>query len=445
MRLYFFYISVLVLTSLLIGACSDSTPVGSVLLGNEDLEVVFEDDFDLSATTVITEPTLTYTAQNNSIQRHLVGQFNDPVFGASQSSFYFQMQYFGDIIPNYEGSTLDSGVLMLQLDTTFFAGDSVSNLDFEVFRLTEDISSLDSINSDAVFSIQGDALGRLENYSPVDGRIFRFFDPQFLDTLEFANVIRVPIGDDFSSEVLTIDGNEAPTSAELVPIFNGFLLTAETEQSAMVSFDISILALQSFFSLYYTGPDSIARVYNYPLGFDRPIVFEHDYTGTVIPDVLNVPVGGNDPLYLQGLNGVDVQVDISDMLRINDNIILNHAELEITLATEDTQNPDFPASPSLGLYRMDNNGRLVEIEDLELADLRGSREVVFDGTLNTTGTESTYSFNFTTHAKGILDGIDTGIIYISVFDKGADPSRTIVYGPDHDTSPMKLNLTFTRL
>ena len=445
MRLYFFYISVLVLTSLLIGACSDSTPVGSVLLGNEDLEVVFEDDFDLSATTVITEPTLTYTAQNNSIQRHLAGQFNDPVFGASQSSFYFQMQYFGDLIPNYEGATLDSGVLMLQLDTTFFAGDSVSNLDFEVFRLTEDISSLDSINSDAVFSIQGDALGRLENYSPVDGRIFRFFDPQFLDTLEFANVIRIPIGDDFSSEVLTIDGNEAPTSAELVPFFNGFLLTAETEQSAMVSFDISILALQSFFSLYYTGPDSIARVYNYPLGFDRPIVFEHDYTGTVIPDVLNVPVGGNDPLYLQGLNGVDVQVDISDMLRINDNIILNHAELEITLATEDTQNPDFPASPSLGLYRMDSNGRLVEIEDLELADLRGSREVVFDGTLNTTGTESTYSFNFTTHAKGILDGIDTGIIYISVFDKGADPSRTIVYGPDHDTSPMKLNLTFTRL
>lgn len=429
----------------MIGACSDSTPVGSVLLGNEDLEVVFEDDFDLSATTVITEPTLTYTAQNNSIQRHLAGQFNDPVFGASQSSFYFQMQYFGDLIPNYEGATLDSGVLMLQLDTTFFAGDSVSNLNFEVFRLTEDISSLDSINSDAVFSIQGDALGRLENYSPVDGRIFRFFDPQFLDTLEFANVIRVPIGDDFSSEVLTIDGNEAPTSAELVPIFNGFLLTAETEQSAMVSFDISILALQSFFSLYYTGPDSIARVYNYPLGFDRPIVFEHDYTGTVIPDVLNVPVGGNDPLYLQGLNGVDVQVDISDMLRINDNIILNHAELEITLATEDTQNPDFPASPSLGLYRMDSNGRLVEIEDLELADLRGSREVVFDGTLNTTGTESTYSFNFTTHAKGILDGIDTGIIYISVFDKGADPSRTIVYGPDHDTSPMKLNLTFTRL
>ena len=445
MRLYFFYISVLVLTSLLIGACSDSTPVGSVLLGNEDLEVVFEDDFDLSATTVITEPTLTYTAQNNSIQRHLAGQFNDPVFGASQSSFYFQMQYFGDLIPNYEGATLDSGVLMLQLDTTFFAGDSVSNLNFEVFRLTEDISSLDSIDSDAVFNIQEDALGRLENYSPVDGRIFRFFDPQFLDTLEFANVIRVPIGDDFSSEVLTIDGNEAPTSAELVPIFNGFLLTAETEQSAMVSFDISILALQSFFSLYYTGPDSIARVYNYPLGFDRPIVFEHDYTGTVIPDVLNVPVGGNDPLYLQGLNGVDVQVDISDMLRINDNIILNHAELEITLATEDTQNPDFPASPSLGLYRMDSNGRLVEIEDLELADLRGSREVVFDGTLNTTGTESTYSFNFTTHAKGILDGIDTGIIYISVFDKGADPSRTIVYGPDHDTSPMKLNLTFTRL
>jgi len=445
LRLYFFYIAVLVLTSLIIGACSDSTPVGSGLLSGEDLEVVFEDDFDISASTVLTEPTLTYTAQNNSIQRHLAGQFNDPVFGESQSSFYCQMRYFGDLIPNYEGATLDSGVFMLQLDTTFFAGDSVSNLDFEVLRLIEDISSFDSINSDAVFAIDEEPLGVLENYSPSDGRIFRFFEPSFLDTLEFANVIRIPISDDFSSEVLSIDGNEAPTSAELVPFFNGFLFRATTQQSAMVSFDLSILALQSFFSLYYTDADSIKRVYNYPLGFDRPIVFEHDYTGTVIPDVLNVPAEGNDPLYLQGLNGVDIQVDISDMLRINDNILLNHAELEITLAIENTENLDFPASPSLGLYRMDSNGRLVEIEDLFLADLRGAREIVFDGTLNTSGTESTYSFNFTTHAKGILDGIDNGIIYISVFEKGADPSRTIVYGPDHDTSPMKLNLTFTRL
>ncbi len=409
------------------------------------MEVVFEDDFDLSATTVITAPTLTYTIQNNAIERHLAGQLNDPVFGASQSSFYFQMEYFRGIVPDYEGATLDSGILMLQLDTTFLTGDSESTLDFEIFRLIEDISGLDSINSDAVFSIEEDPLGRLENYSVSDGRIFRFFDPQVLDTVEFDNVIRIPISDDFNSQVFAVDGNEAPTSADLVSIFNGYLLTAETEQSAMVSFDVSFLALQSFFSLYYTGPDSSSRVYNYPLGFDRPIVFEHDYTGTVIPDVLNVPVGGNDPLYLQGLNGVDVQVDISDMLRINDNILLNHAELEITLATENTDNPDFPASPTLGLFTMDSNGRLVEIEDLALADIRGPREVVFDGTLNTTGTESTYSFNFTTHAKGILDGIDTGIIYISVFDKGGDPSRTIVYGPDHDTSPMKLNLTFTRL
>lgn len=445
MRLYFYYIAALILTSLFIGACSVSTPVGSGLLGDEDLEIVFEDDFNISASTVLTDPTLTYTAQNNSIQRHLAGEFDDPVFGRSNSAFYFQMRYFANLIPDYDNVTLDSGIIMLQVDTTFFAGDSLSDLNFEVFRLLEDFSSLDSISSDAVFAVDEEPLGVLENYSASDERIFRFFDPQFFDTLEFANVIRIPINDDFSSEVLTVDGDEAPTSEDLVSIFNGFLLRATTPQSAMVSFDVSFNALQSFFSLYYTDADSIPRIYNYPLGFDRPIVFEHDYTGTVIPDAIDIPVEGNDPLYLQGLNGVDIEVDISDMLRINDNILLNHAELEVTLAIENTDNRDFPPSPSLGLYRRDSNGRIVEIEDLFLADLRGSREIVFDGTLNTTGIERTYSFNFTLHAKGILDGIDDGIIFISVFDKGADPSRTIVYGPDHDTSPMKLNLTFTRL
>ncbi len=445
MRTYFFYIATIVLSSLFIAACSEATEVGSGLLSNEDLEVVFEDDFDISATTVLSEPTLTYTAQNNSIQRHLAGELDDPVFGQSSSAFYFQMRYFGDLIPNYQGATLDSGILMIQLDTTFFAGDSVSDLNFEVFELIEDISSFDSIDSDAVFEVAEEPIGVLENYSANDGRIFRFLEPSSLDTSEFGNVIRIPIDDDFSNRALDIDGSVAPTSEELVSMLNGFLLRGTTNQSAMVSFDLSILALQSFFSLYYTDADSTRRVYNYPLGFDRPIVFEHDYLGTVIPEVLNIPVEGNDPLYIQGLNGVDVRVDITDMLRINDNILLNHAELEVTLATENTENPDFPPSLSLGLYRMDSNGRIVQIEDLALSVIRGSREIVFDGTLNTVGTESTYSFNFTSHAKGILDGIDDGLIYISVFNKGADPSRTIIYGPDHDTSPMKLNLTFTRL
>ena len=442
MRLYCIYIAALILISLFIGACSEATPVGSGLLSSEDMEVVFEDDFNIRATTVITDPTLTYTTQNNSIQRHLAGELRDPIFGESSSAFYFQMQYFATLFPNYEDVTLDSGILMIQVDTTFFAGDSLSDLTLEVFRLTEDISSFDSIDSDAVFMTDEEPIGVLENYSPADGRVFRFFEPSFLDTLEFANVVRIPLDDDFNSQVLQIDGDDAATSEDLISIFNGFLFRARTDQSAMVSFDLSVNALQSFYSLYYTDSDGTRRVYNYPLGFNRPIVFEHDYTGTIIPEVINTPVEGNEPLYIQGLNGVDVELDISDLLSINDNILLNHAELEVTLVTEAARNPDFPPSPSLGLYKLDGNGRMIEVEDLFLSDLRGTRELVFDGTLNT---ESTYSFNFTSHVKDILDGDETGTIYISVFNKGADPSRTQVYGPNHDTSPMKLNLTFTRL
>ncbi len=445
MRIYVYYIAALILTSLFIGACSVATPVGSGLLSDEDLEVVFEDDFNLSASTVISEPTITYTTQNNFIQRHLVGEFNDPVFGRTSSAFYFQMGYFQNLIPNFEGARLDSGILMLQLDSTFFAGDLESDLNFELFRLLEDISSLDTITSDAVFEVGEEPLGVLENYSASEGRTFRFFDPLLNDTLEFSNVIRIPLNNNFNSEVLSIDGDEAPASEDLISIFNGFFLRASTDQSAMLSFDVSFNALQSFYSLYYTDTLNISRVYNYPLGFDRPIVFDHDYTGTAVTEALDVPVAGNDPLYIQGLNGVDIEVDISDMLSINDNILLNHAELEITLATEDTDNPNFPPSLSLGLYRLDNNGRLIEIEDLVISELLIGREILFDGVLNTTGTESTYSFNFTAHAKGVLDGINTTTIFISVFNKAEDPSRTIVYGPDHDTSPMKLNLTFTRL
>ena len=426
-------------------SCSESTPVGSGLLEDQDLEVVFEEDFDLIAKTVITEPTITFTSLNNDIETHLVGQINDPIFGSSEASFYVQFRYFNSVLPDYTDATADSAVLMMEIDTTLFYGKSISELDFEVFRLRDNIIDLDTINSDAVFAVDPQPIGVLNGHRPSTRRNFVFYEPALRDTLVVNNVVRIPLDLSFAQEIVDAPINDDTAADDLVAQFNGFYVRATTDESVIMGFNLSGTSNNSVFSLYYTPTDTTPTAFNYLVGFDRPVRFNHDYTGTDISDLINQQATGNDLLYLQGMNGVDIEIDISDIQKVNDNILLNHAELELTVAVQALGDTSFyPPSPDLGIYKRDANGLLIPVDDLEIADRTGGREILFDGGLEE-GIQLTYSLNFSAHIKDVLDGDENNTIYLSVFNKGNDPSRSIVYGPQHDTFPMKLKLTYTKL
>ena len=427
-------------------SCSDSTPIGSGLLADQDLELVFDDDFEIIAKTVITGPTITFTSQNNPINTHLIGQLNDPTFGFSEASYYVQFRYFNTVLPDYTDVEVDSGVLMLEIDTTIFYGSRASQLNFEVFRLRDDIIDLDTITSDQVFAIDPNPIGVLNGYRPSERRSFSFYEPSLRDTLTLSDVIRIPLDLSFVQEIVDAPINETTAADDLLAQFNGFYVRASTDESVIMGFNVGGNSENSVFSLYYTPTDTVSTSFNYLVGFDRPVRFDHDYSGTEIIDILNEPVQGNDPLYIQGMNGVDVELDLSDITKLDDNTLLNHAELELTLATEvlgDTTS--FAPAMELGLYKTSSNGELIEVEDLEISERTGGRVILFDGVLQNEGVIQTYSINFSAHIKDILNGSEDGLVYLSIFDKGNDPSRTIIYGPQHDTYPLQLKLTYTKL
>ena len=427
-------------------SCGDTTQVGSGLLEDQDLEILFEDDFLIEAKTILTEPTVTFTSLNNPIESHLVGELNDPQFGRSTASFYFQMRYFNTILPDYSSADLDSAVLMLQIDTTVLYGSRNDNLTFEVFRLKDNIVDIDTITSDDSFLIDASPIGVLQDYGPGSRREFAFFDPVFRSTIRLDNVIRIPIDNAFAQELLDTPIEEDMAADQLLEDFSGFFIRASSEGSSMMAFDLSGTSENSIFSLYYTPADTISTVFNYLLGFDRPVQFSHDITGTDVSEVLNSVAGPDDLLYVQGMNGPDVEIDLSDLFRINDNIILNHAELEVTVAIEAIGDTSlYPISPALGLYKFNDAGVYVPVDDLEIASRTGAREILFDGTVLNESSEFTYTMNFSSHAKDILNGIENTKVYLSVFNKGDNPSRTILYGPQAPLNPLKLRVTYTKL
>lgn len=429
-------------------SCSDSTPVGSGILEDDEIKVQYSEDFTITAKTVLNKASITFTALNNPIMRHYAGSVRDDVFGGVEASFYFQMLYFNSSQPNYADYQLDSLVMMLKVSPELTYGDSLAKFDIEVYRLLEDISSLDSIRSDASFLKEDTPIGIYRGYQPGRRDTLKIFDPIANREISLFDVVRVPMSRDFALELF--DATEATGSnANLVNNFNGFYLKAVTTNNSMMSFDLTQSAANNLMFMYYSkidNGDTTSTRFDYFLGSTTPLNYMYDYTESEVFGKFERNVEGDDVMYVQGLSGPDVELDLRDLLKLKDqNALINYVQLEFTLAKDKLTDTRFPPSQSLGLYKKNSNGNIESIKDLEISQFSGSRNILFNGDLENDPTTdiSVYRMNITAHVKDMLKGIESGIVYLSVLDKADDPSRAILYGPQHSTNPIKIKITYT--
>ncbi len=426
-------------------SCGDSTPVGSGLLEDEDLKVLYRDDFEIKASTVLTPPTITFTSLNNPISDHYIGELDDPIFGRSMSSFYFQMRYYSTGgLPDYEDAQLDSAVLMLQVNPELTYGDSTAAFDFELYRLRENILLLDTIYSDQVFVTDAVPLSTVNGFRPIDRDTFTITDP-IQDSITLSNVVRFRLDDAFGQEIMNTDIPDEGQADALIDQFNGFYLTAISDKSSMMNFDLSSNSINSFLSVYYTINDSVSSRFDYVLGLDRPLLFNHEYAGTPVDEALTDTLGATDNLYIQGMNGVDVEIDLSDLLSLEGELLVNHAELEFTVAQESLADTIlYPVLSNIGMYKEASNGNLVEVDDLFTARTIGATSLLFGGVPEKgDNNEITYKINFTSHVKDILRGNESTTVYLSALSKGQNPGRTVILGPNHESHPLTLRITYT--
>jgi len=153
------------------------------------------------------------------------------------------------------------------------------------------------------------------------------------------------------------------------------------------------------------------------------------------------------------------------------NIIVNRAELEFTVASIADTATEFSLPAQLTVTTLEEGGLNI-IPDLQsviiqqninnaLENFGGQLvEEMEDGVLL-----FKYKINISDHLQGIIDGevenkltISAGVeqsvlsvsgIALRIYDllpaKVTDASRVIFFGPNHSQYPVKLNLTFTRI
>lgn len=418
-------------------ACSDDTEVGYGLLSQEELDVQFKEDLPLVMKTIDSGPYRTYTTGVFVLPSLTIGQTEDPIFGSLTSDIYFSPSLLTNQPLEFSGGTYDSIVLTIRIDTSLYYGSTDAEHNLRIHQLTNPITN-DTLRSDASFDVLSNSLGSVDGVIP--SNIDTVLVPSQTDStfIKELDIIRIPL-DNALGRSLFADSIAHTSTLALREIFPGFRISDETSNSLFG------IRNTSFVTLYYHNAAGAFREYRYFLnGGPYTPHIQHDYAGTPIESLIDVPVSGEQSLYLQGLSGPDVSIDVSAIHDL-DNILINHATLEFYLEEQGGRDTLlFPYADQLILQTQGESG-LIDIEDVVIAGGLSDRRF-FGGIRQQDATKNVfkYEMSITTHLINVFRGRQEDIIYLRIGNKLINPATTILYGPNHPEFPAKLKLTYTK-
>jgi hypothetical protein len=452
----------LMLLSFLFTQCNDTTIVGSSIFDEEELSLRSIDTLDIIASTSALDSVRVFALDNSSIQTFLIGELDDPFLGTMKSSLVTEVHYAVDLltgqiaIPDYEeGDVLDSMVLILQVNPQSFYGDTESTFDLKVFQLTESLNEELEISTNDEFSFDPVPIAELNDVTIPKDSIVVFLPSEGTSTMESAQV-RIPFGDEVSNLIFN-DLRTLTSNPDFVNAFPGIRIEA-TPTSGNSIFGVSIANNQfnSTIQAYYKR-DTLARLFEYvlndltlnvPLGrkFSQ---FESDVEASPIGPFLENTSAGDSLLFIQGMLGTSVELDLSSILELED-VLINLAILELTVAQ--LPGEDFDVTPpleSLVISTLDENGNLVLFSEITEGLLFDQLDLRFGGTLEEVEDENTtvfrYSMDITRSLIEIFNGDLPSTLFITPLSTAEQPGRTILYGPGHSTFPLKLQLSVTSI
>lgn len=435
----------------LLVSCSEATDVGSGLLGGEDLSIDFREDFNITAQTVASEPVLTYFFPAYTTTQHLIGEVNDPVFGKSKSVINFVPFISGATGPNFSTARYDSLVLSLDIDTTFLYGNINARHDFEVYRVTEEIPN-DSLFSDREFQIESTTIGTRNQVriSDLDSINIPVVGVSALvdSTSPEKNLLRIRLNDDLG-QTLFDNLNTFSASQELQALIRGVQVRSTTD-NGMFAVNLPPGVFTTFrnsLSIYYRDSAENKQIYVMPFGGTAPLhkQFIQDLDSAPIQDVLGVPAAPEDLLYVKGIGGPKVKLDISDAKQLQGTLV-NHASIEFFIASNESRDTIlYPNASFIAIQKLEN-GNFEDIVDLSAAKLNGNQiSQIFGGDI-TEDEElkvQKYRMNVTSYVKDLLKDRESGEVFISILNEIQNPQTAILFGPNHPMFPAKLKITYT--
>lgn len=434
----------ILLTGLLFFRCNDPGIIGSDLLKDDEISLKFVDTFTIKAQTIIDTGNITYDLRIPVILDQVpVGYFNDPIFGTTDASVFFQFLKSSFLpIPDFKGAVLDSAMLYMALDTVTTPYGKTSDLhDMEVFTMNEKISTSTRYRTGYYkFTYDPNPIGSLFNYFPDPKKRIQVIEPT--DTFDYDPHVAIKLTPQFGQYVMNLDTLLYNSDSIFLANVKGLLFKQSNLNSRLVAYRMN--SSYSRLQITYTKGTS-HQIYLYPLQVGpRVPQWTHEHS-PLVKQALNSVEKGNELIFLQSLSGLKAKVDFPN-LSLPAGAIINKAELEVTAIELPGDNlAVYTPSVQLGLLRRDPNGFEVltsdqgNLDDFTLLGGAVTKKVVNGVSVNT------YTLNISNHIQEILSGKEKPEVIIAVFPRSENLSRVVVGGPKHPQYPMKLRISYSTL
>jgi len=319
-----------VLTSCDIG---DSELGTDILPAGDNVNVYQDTIFEIDAYTMTGKPVVTSEVTYSANMLQLLGVLEDTIIGKSEASVVTQYNtsYSYKVAENLE---IDS--LFLALYIYDFLGDTEQDINLSVYEYTERIYLDTAHKYYSDYEVEG-------KYNPVP-LVQQTITPADGSTYELL------IEDqDFIDKFLAVqaDTNIFYNDSVFKDYFNGFYITAEPVSSKGTMARVQLASPYTRLTMKYandsTDVDSTAeRDFAYThftidqYSSQKINVFEHDYTGTAISEIIDDEHANSSYCYVQGMSGVNTRFNFANLQEWMDQnpLIINSAILVFDVVPE---------------------------------------------------------------------------------------------------------------
>lgn len=435
----------IVLVFILASCEPDDNTLGLNIFPPSDTILVYTDTlYNLETQLVRSDPVLSSVdATLSSSQVHLLGALQDSITGLAQAEIVSQIAYYSEAnFGTYP--LLDS--LMLWLYCADVEGDAEKFVRLKIHEFTGDLEYEEDYYSDYDVTDQYDPVPLVDEFVLFKAdSLYEFYidNPDYLDRIAQAIEDTVFTGVDNVQER-----------------FKGFYITTEVTAESNTMAKIGLANTASRFGFQYVHDsvhvDSVTddnwRLYtmNFNQYYCQKLnIFHHDYTGTALEQMIDVPDSHSSILYVQGMAGVNVEIAVPEFDRYLDSmgISINSAKLVMEVAPDSIT----------GIFEENYPDRLMltnRISDTE-------KQHVYDyvtnsssfGYLSKSNAVSAflpplyqYKFNLGLHYQSILTGdLDNTKLVLSIADPASSGKIIKLWSNDSDMDRrLRLELLYTK-
>ncbi len=434
------YLSKLSLSIILLiffSACNEKFDLGINLLPNSDLlDVQITDTVEVFMYTELSP-----RVRTDYPQYLFIGNYNDPYFGFSNSSFITQV--LQSRYPNFVNPDLDSICLVLPLtqgDSVYGDGQNTI-LNLSVYRLTADLSSSNDYYSD---EDPADYTG-FEELGTGDVKILTYYYEEKNDTgavikIHDTTALCLRLNHSFGQELLDESDAYFYSMGAFTEVFKGIYVKNNTTDACIYKIDNTMSYNTTNFGLviyYHNENDTTARKYALPINANglQFNIFSHDYTTAPFYEQIQNPGTIYDSLaFLQSMAGTAIRIEIPGLINF-DSIVVNKAELIVKNVSNYGESIYLPLE-KIWLAGIDTSQSIVYFNDFA-----GGSEYEGASLEN-----NEYHFFVTRIVQDYINGIydnRTFGFYLLNLKSGLEFKRS-VFATGKKSNPSKLVITYTK-